>query len=96
MAKMMIELPEPLQQQLEAQAKEEGIPLDQHIIDTLVRYSTHFYTIKTLSEVEIAEKRVYFEQLRTSLNRSTNVQIQSALDQRDLVESEPELTADLC
>ena len=95
MGRMTLRLSESLHRQLEAQAKQEGVSLNQYIVYTLARYNAPSYMVRKLSEEEIAQKRSRLEELRNSLRKGTPAQVEEALNNREIVEPEPELTPEI-
>lgn len=95
MGRMTLRLPESLHRQLESQAEHEGVSLNQYIVYMLARGSTSEYTARALSAETVAEQRAKYETMRASLRKGTPEDIQRALDARDPVPPEPELTPEL-
>jgi uncharacterized protein (DUF1778 family) len=81
MARLTLRLPESLHRQLKEQASIEGISLNQYIVYSLTRQATS------------AEAR--FTALRQSLRKGSDEEIEEALANREVVEPEPGLTADM-
>lgn len=95
MGRMTLRLPESLHRQLETQAEQEGVSLNQYIVYMLARSSTSEYTVRALSADAIAEQRQNYETMRSGLRKGTPEEIQRTLDNRVPVLPEPELTPEL-
>jgi hypothetical protein len=80
---------------LEAQAKREGVSLNQFIVYALTRQLTQGYTIQELPEAAVAQQRGQFEALLRGLGQASPEALSTALAAREQVHPEPELTADV-
>ena len=95
MGRMTLRLPESLHRQLETQAEQEGVSLNQYIVYMLARGSASEYTVRALTAEAVTEQRQNYDTLRASLRKGTPEDIQRALDNRVPVPPEPELTPEL-
>lgn len=80
MSRLTLRLPETLHRQLEAQAKREGVSLNQFIVYALTRQLTQGYTVQELPE---------------ALGQASPEALSTALAAREQVKPEPELIADV-
>jgi HicB family len=96
MSRLTLRLPETLHQQLAHLADGEGVSLNQYIVYALTRQATLAYTVVTVSEAEVKQQQLAFQSLLTKkLGHASSDEIESVLATRELVEPEPELSADV-
>lgn len=95
MSRLTLRLPETLHRQLETQAKREGVSLNQFIVYALTRQLTQGYTVQVLPEEAVVQQRLQFDALRRELGQASPEVLNAALAERDQVEPEPQLTADV-
>ena len=95
MSRLTLRLPETLHQQLTHLADGEGVSLNQYIVYALTRQMTLAYTVLTVSDVEIKQQQQAFQSLINKLGQASPEEIELALATRELVEPEPELSADV-
>jgi hypothetical protein len=93
--RMTLRLPESLHRQLEAQAEIEGVSLNQYIVYMLAQRSTPSYMVHAVSMEAVAEQRERYETLHRNLRKGTPEEIKRALDEREPVEPELELTPEI-
>ena len=95
MSRLTLRLPETLHRQLEAQAKREGVSLNQFIVYALTRQLTQGYTVQELPEAVVAQQQAQFAALLRGLGQASLEVLSIALAAREQVKPEPELTEDV-
>ena len=95
MSRLTLRLPETLHRQLESQARQENVSLNQYLVYALTRYATSSYNVTALSEQEVEQQRADYERLRKSLRRGTPDEVRAALDEAEHVAPEPDLDPEL-
>ena len=95
MSRLTLRLPETLHRQLEAQARCEGVSLNQYIVYALSRQLTQNYTVHTVPEEAVAQQQAQFTALLRKLGQASPEAISAVLAARDHVEPEPDLTPDV-
>lgn len=95
MSRLTLRLPETLHQQLTYLADGEGVSLNQYIVYALTRQTTLAYTVVTVSDAEVKQQQQAFQSLINKLGQASPDELESALATRELVEPEPELSADI-
>lgn len=95
MSRLTLRLPESLHRQLEAQAKNENVSLNQYLVYALTRYTSVSPFLMSHSEHDIQQQRVDYEHLRKSLRRGSPTEVRAALDEAERVSPEPDLDSDL-
>jgi uncharacterized protein (DUF1778 family) len=95
MSRLTLRLPESLHQQLSHQASQEGVSLNQYIVYALTRQATQNYLIKPVLPESIEQQQTSFLSLVNDLGTATLEDIQLALDEREIVNAENELTPDI-
>jgi hypothetical protein len=71
------------------------LSLNQYVIYALTRQTTLAYTIVAVSDAEVKQQQQAFQLLKKKLGQASNDEIELALATRELVEPEPELSADV-
>jgi HicB-like protein involved in pilus formation len=94
MSRLTLRLPETLHRQLEAQAKREGVSLNQYVVYALSRQLTQSYTVHAVPEEKVAQQQAQFTTLLRELGQASPEAIRAVLAARDHVASEHELTPD--
>lgn len=95
MSRLTLRLPDSLHQELEVLAKREHVSLNQYLVYALTRQIAPAYTIVAASPEEVQQQREQFDALLRSLRRASPDEIRAAMDERELVEPEPELDPEL-
>jgi HicB family len=95
MSRLTLRLPETLHRQLEAQAKREGVSLNQYVVCALSRQLTQSYMVHAVPEETVAQQQAQFTALLRELGQASPEAIKAVLATRDHVASEPELTPDV-
>ena len=95
MSRLTLRLPETLHQQLTNLAEGEGISLNQYIVYALTRQVSSAYTVKTISQEDIAKQQENFDNLLAQLRTADNDKIENVLAQREITNPEPELTSNV-
>lgn len=94
MSRLTLRLPETLHRHLEAQAKREGVSLNQYIVYALSRHLTQSYTVQAIPEETVTQQRDQFTALLRELGQASPEAISAVLATRDHVAPEPDLTPD--
>lgn len=92
---LTLQLPESLHQQLAQLAENQGVTLDQYIVDTLLRQVASAYFVHPASPAEIAQQEQSFTALHQRLNPASLEEANSILAQRDKIEPEAELSPEV-
>jgi hypothetical protein len=95
MGRLTLRLPETLHRQLETQAQHEGVSLNQYIVYLLTRQVTLAYTVRALSEEDVAQQQAQFTALLQSLGQASYPEIEKVLAEREVVEPESGLSPDV-
>jgi hypothetical protein len=95
MSRLTLRLPEALHRQLEAQAKREGVSLNQYVVYALSRQLTQSYMVHAVCEEKVTQQQSQFTALLRELGQASPEAIKAVLAARDHVASEPELTPDV-
>jgi HicB family len=91
MSRLTVHLPETLLNQLAAQAKREGVSLNQYVVYALTRQLTQSYAVQRLSEETVDQQQVRFSALLQALGQPAPMTLPEALAAREQVEPEPAL-----
>jgi hypothetical protein len=89
MSRLTLRLPETLHRQLEAQARREGVSLNQFIVYALSRQLTQSYTVQAVPEETVAQQQAQFAALLRELGQASPEASSAILAARDHVEPEP-------
>jgi hypothetical protein len=92
MNRVILELPETLHRQLEAQARNEGVSLSQYILYALTRQASFAYYVQPVSAEVRQQEREAFARLIESSPAATNEEMARFLREREPVEPEAELS----
>lgn len=95
MSRLTLRLPETLHRQLETQAKREGVSLNQLLVYVLTQHLAQSYSVQVLPEESVVQQQTEFEALRRELRQVSPEVLSTTLAERDQVEPEPELQADV-
>ncbi|MDH6099100.1 type II toxin-antitoxin system HicB family antitoxin [Anabaenopsis sp. FSS-46] len=95
MSRLTLRLPESLHQQLSYQASQEGVSLNQYIVYALTRQVSQNYVVETVSAQTVEQQSISFQKLLNDLGQATPEEVKLALDTREVVEPENELTPDI-
>ena len=95
MNQLSVSLPNTLFHQLTVLANGEGISLGDYILYALTRQATFAYTSQPLSENNIVQQRTSFNALCQNLDHASSDEISTVLAEREVVESEAELSPDV-
>ena len=76
-------------------AKREGISLSQYIVYALTRQVTLAYTVQAVPEQAASRQQASFTALLQSLGRASFEEIEAVLAEREVVEPEEGLTAEV-
>jgi hypothetical protein len=95
MSRLTLRLPETLHRQLEAQARREGVSLNQYIVYALSRQLTQSYTVQAVPEETVARQQAQFTALLRQLGQASPEASSAILAARDHAEPDPELTPDI-
>ncbi len=93
MSRMTVRLPASLHQQLDRLAREEGVSMNQYVVYALTRQAGMLDNLVPTSDAERKADRQRWESLRERLDsRYTTDQVRAALQSREVVEPEPDLS----
>jgi hypothetical protein len=92
MGRLTLRLPQSLHADIAAEAKREGVSLNQYIVFALTRQVAKDYDVIAHSERQLAEQRAEYAALRDGLAAGSSQEIQAILDQRDQVQTDDPLT----
>ena len=95
MSQLIVDVPETLHRQLLALAADEGVALDDYILYALTRQTTWAASLQPISPAIATEQRELFEALLHTLGRADTSAIEQALAEREFVEPEADLPADV-
>ncbi len=95
MTDLILKLPEILHQKLIDLAKQENLSLDQYILNTLNNEINNSYQIKKLSEADIKNQTKSFQNLIQELGEKEDQEIETILNQREIVTNEDDLTSEI-
>lgn len=95
MSRLTVRLPATLHQQLARMAEDEGVSLNQYVVYALTRQMSASYTVRALSEDDVARQKQRLTSQIEQLDKAPSADIERALAARDVVEPESELTPDL-
>jgi len=95
MSRLTLRLPETLHQQLINLAQSEGVSLNQYIVYALTRQVALAYTVDTTPVEEVNQQQQAFQTLLKDLGQASSTEIKSALDNREVVQPEEELSPEI-
>jgi hypothetical protein len=91
MSRLTLRLPETLHRQLKAQARREGVSLNQYIVYALTRQTQFAYTVQAIPENVAAQQKTQYTELLRSLREASYDEIKETLAEREVVEPESSL-----
>lgn len=95
MSRLTLRLPETLHQQLNYQASQEGVSLNQYIVYALTRQVTQNYIVQAVTPDNVKQQQETFTNLLQELGTATPEEIQLALAEREKVNPESELSPEI-
>jgi hypothetical protein len=99
MGRLTLRLPESLHQQLESQARQEKVSLNQYLVYALTRHVAMTYMVTPIPEEAVQQQREAFAALLENLGQASYAEIRQALAEREEVAPEqgldPEVVARL-
>ena len=95
MSQLIVDVPETLHRQLLALAADEGVALDDYILYALTRQTTWAATLQPISPTMANQQCESFAALLHTLGRADTSAIEQALAEREFVEPEADLPADV-
>ncbi len=102
MSRLTLRLPETLHQQLAQVAVRKGVSLNQYIVYALTRQTANSHVrgltidgISIHSDLEIEQQRSLFKILKDGLGEASPSEISAILAEREIVNSEPDLTTEI-
>jgi hypothetical protein len=95
MSRLTLRLPDNLHRQLQVLAVNEGIPLDQYIVEVLSQHVSIASSIQAVPEKAVIEQRVAYNILLQNLGEASFDQIQAALAERETVSPEDGLSPEV-
>ena len=95
MSQLTVSLPDPLHHQLMTLANYMGVSLNQYLVSVLTRQTTTAYTVQLIPQATLAQQRAAFDTLLQRLGTASPEEIQAVLAEREPVEPEAELSAEM-
>ena len=95
MSRLTLRLPETLHKQLKAQAKHEGVSLNQYIVYALTRQVQLAYTVQAVPQNAVAQQEAQYTALLQNLGQASYAEIKKMLAEREAVEPEPSLHSEV-
>ncbi len=95
MSRLTLRLPETLHQQLNSLAESEGVSLNQFIVYALTRQTSLNSVLRVVPELEVEQQQHAFKLLKKQLGQASPSEVESALANREQVEPEVVLSADV-
>jgi len=95
MSRLTLHLPENLHRQLAELADSEGIPLNQYIVKTLTRQVASAYVARAAPTEDVNQQQQAFLALLKALGQASSAEIESILEQREVVQPEKDLSPDV-
>jgi hypothetical protein len=95
MSRLSLQLPESLHRRLSAQARREGISLEQYLLYLLALRSAPAYSVVPIDAETVEAERARFAELLEELGPATHEEVRAALADRDPAEPEAGLTPEL-
>ena len=95
MSRLTLRLPETLHQQLTHLAESEGVSLNQYIVYALTRQVALAYTVQATPIKEINQQQQAFQALLKELGQTSSTEVESVLEQREVVQPEEELSPEI-
>jgi len=95
MRRLMLRIPDNLHRRLENQALNEGITLNQYIVNALTRHVTLVTSLLPVSGNAVVEQRTAHAALLQNLGEASFDQIQEALAERETVAPEDGLSTEV-
>ena len=90
-----LQLPKTLYRDLEIQAEKEAIPLHEYIVYILSRQMPGEYTVRVLSEEDVARQETSFHKSLDRWGKITPGEVDEILAKRTIVEPETDLSPDV-
>jgi HicB family len=95
MGRFTVRLPDTLHHELESQAQQEGVSLNQYLVYTLTQKVTPVYTIQVVSDAEIQRQEKRITALLKRLGILTHNEMRNFLNNREVEEPDDAETAAL-
>jgi hypothetical protein len=95
MSRLTLRLPASLHQQLSEQASQEGVSLNQYIVYALTRQVSQNYVVESVSAKTVQQQNASFQKLLDDLGQATPEEVTLALNSREIIDPEPELTPEI-
>ena len=95
MGRLTLRLPESLHQQLESQARQEKVSLNQYLVYALTRHVAMSYMVTSIPEEAVQQQREAFAALLENLGQASSAEIKRVLNEREEVTSEPGLAPEV-
>jgi hypothetical protein len=92
MSRLTLHLPETLHRQLKAQARREGVSLNQYIVYVLTRQVPLAYTVQAVPENAVARQQTQYTALLQSLGQASYTEVKKTLAEREVVSPESGLS----
>jgi len=91
MGRLTLRLPESLHKQLESQARQEKVSLNQYLVYALTRHVAMTYMVTPIPKEAVQQQRKAFAALLENLGQASSAEIRQALAEREKVAPEPGL-----
>jgi len=91
MGRLTLRLPESLHRQLESQARQEKVSLNQYLVYALTRHVAMAYMVTPMPEGAVQQQRKAFAALLQNLGQASSAETRQALAEREKVAPEPGL-----
>ncbi len=95
MSVLTLELPETLHQQLEAQARSEGVALTQYVLTALSQRASFHYRKEALPPEAAQQQQESFNNLVASLRNVPEAELDQILAEREPAETKSELSPEI-
>jgi predicted HicB family RNase H-like nuclease len=95
MRRLTLRLPDSLHRQLQNLALNEGVSLNQYILNALTRHVAHASSVLPVPENAVVEQRAAYTALLQNLGEASFDQIQDALSERETVSPEAGLSTEV-
>jgi HicB family len=95
MSRLTLRLPETLHQHLVHLAEGEGVSLNQYIVYALTQQVSSAYSVQVLSAPDVQQQKQSFSKRLQELGTASPEEIQAILAERETVEPEKGLNADV-
>jgi hypothetical protein len=96
MGELTLHLPRTLESALAAQARQEGVSLEQYVLYALTRQvEAGAYTVRVVPQQDLHKQQERFQTLLTMLGKASRTETEAILAERALAEPEEGITEEL-